>query len=200
MTSFTYSFGLYDDLKLVGVCTFGNAIPMQMKKSLFGEKFMHLVYELNRLITNDDLPKNTTSFFVSNCIKKLPKPLIIVSYADKSFGHNGYIYQATNFYYTGESHIQKDWRLKSKPNIHTRTLFDEFPYQKDRVKKLKEKYGSDLHQIERPPKNRYVFINGTKKQKKIIMKNKLFDIKKYPKEENKNYDASYKPKTQIKLF
>jgi hypothetical protein len=200
MTSFTYSFGLYKDLCLVGIITFGNAVPMQMKKSLFGVEYMHLVYELNRLITNDDLDKNATSFFVSNSIKKLPKPIIIVSYADKSFGHNGYIYQATNFYYTGQSHTQKDWKLKSRPNIHTRTLFDEFAYSKDRVKKLKEKYGDDLYQVERPPKNRYVFINGTRKQKKIIMKSKLFKIKNYPKETNKRYDASYKPQTQIKLF
>ena len=35
----TYSFGLYENIKLVGVCTFGNAIPMQVvKKSICGEK------------------------------------------------------------------------------------------------------------------------------------------------------------------
>jgi hypothetical protein len=36
MTSFTYSFGLYESNMLVGVITFGNAIPLTMKKSLFG--------------------------------------------------------------------------------------------------------------------------------------------------------------------
>jgi hypothetical protein len=200
MTSFTYSFGMYDGIELVGVCTFGNAIPMQMKKSICGEKFMDLVYELNRLITNDNLEKNATSFFVSSCLKMLPKPLIIVSYADKSFGHNGYIYQATNFYFTGESHTQKDWKLKGREHIHSRTLMDEFAFQENRIKKLKEKYGDDLYQVERPPKNRYVFFVGSKKQKRDLLRNKLFEIKPYPKGENKNYDASYKPNIQTTLF
>ena len=75
-------------------------ILFQMKKSLFGEKYMHLVYELNRLCTNDNLKKNANSFFFSNCIKLLPKPIIIVSYADQIIGHSGYIYQASNFLYT----------------------------------------------------------------------------------------------------
>tara|TARA_R100001163_G_C5049758_1_gene186674 strand:+ start:756 stop:1358 length:603 start_codon:yes stop_codon:yes gene_type:complete len=200
MTSFTYSFGLYNRIELVGVCTFGNAIPMQMKKSICGEKYMDLVYELNRLITNDDLDKNATSFFVSSCLNMLPKPLIVVSYADKSFGHNGYIYQATNFYFTGESHTQKDWKLRGKEHIHSRTLMDEFAFEENRVKKLKEKYGNDLYQVERPPKNRYVFFCGSKKQKKNLIKHSLFEIKPYPKGQNKNYDASYKPIVQTTLF
>ena len=65
MTSFTYSFGLYKNNVLVGIMTFGNAVPLNMKKSLFGEKYMNLVYELNRLCTNDDLDKNANSFFIS---------------------------------------------------------------------------------------------------------------------------------------
>ena len=200
MTSFTYSFGLYNGIELVGVCTFGNAIPMQMKKSICGDKYMHLVYELNRLITNDNLEKNAASFFVSSCLKMLPKPLIIVSYADKSVGHNGYIYQATNFYYTGESHTQKDWKLKGKEHLHSRTLMDEFAFQDDRVQKLKQKYGSDLYQVERPAKNRYVYFCGSKSDKKALFKNKLFEVKAYPKGDNKKYDASYNTQNQIKLF
>lgn len=198
--SISYSFGLFKNNLLVGVCTFGNAVPMQMKKSICGDKFMHLVYELNRLCTNDNLHKNSNSFFISQCLKMLPKPLIIVSYADKSFGHNGYIYQATNFYFTGESHIQKDWKIKGKESLHSRTLMDEFPFQKDRIKKLKQKYGDKLYQVQRPAKNRYVIFCGTKKQKNILLKNKLFEIKPYPKGENKRYDSSYKPITQRKLF
>jgi len=122
MTSFTYSFGLYKEDVLVGVLTYGNAIPMTMKKSLFGETYMDYVYELNRLCTNDNLDKNANSFFISQSFKLLPKPMVIVSYADKSVGHNGYIYQATNFMFTGESHTQKDWKLKGKEHIHSRTL------------------------------------------------------------------------------
>jgi len=33
-----------------------------------------------------------------------------------------------------------------------------------------------------------------------MLKNLKYEIKPYPKGENKRYDASYKPKTQMKLF
>ena len=199
-TSFTYSFGLFEEDILVGILTFGNAIPLTMKKSLFGDNYMDLVYELNRLCTNDNLDKNANSYFISEAFKLLPKPLIIVSYADKSVGHNGYIYQATNFMYTGESHTQMDWKLKGKEHLHSRTLMDEFAFEKDRVKKLKEKYGDDLYQVKREAKHRYVFILADKKTKKEIMKHSKFNITKYPKGNNIRYDASYSTQVQTKLF
>jgi hypothetical protein len=200
MTSFTYSFGLFENNILVGVITFGNAVPLTMKKSLFGENYMNFVYELNRLCTNDNLHKNATSFFVAESFKLLPKPLIIVSYADKSVGHNGYIYQATNFIFTGESHTQLDWKLKGKEHIHSRTLMDEFAFEDNRIEKLKQKYGDLLYQVKREPKYRYVMVLANKSFKSQIMKNKLFEIKPYPKGENKRYDASYKPSIQMNLF
>ena len=199
-TSFTYAFGLFENNILVGILTYGNAIPLTMKKSLFGEKYMDLVYELNRLCTNDDLDKNANSYFISQSFKLLPKPFIIVSYADKSFGHTGYIYQATNFIYTGESHVQLDWKVKGMENIHSRTLMDEFAFEKDRIKKLKEKYGDLMYQVKREPKHRYVYVLANKKTKKIIMQDALFEKKPYPKGKNENYDASYNPSVQIKLF
>jgi len=199
-TSFTYSFGLFKDRILVGVLTFGNAIPFNMKKSLFGEEYMDLVYELNRLCTNDDLDKNSNSFFISQAFKLLPKPMVIVSYADKSVGHTGYIYQATNFMYTGESHTQLDWKLKGSEHLHSRTLMDEFSFQPDRVKKLKEKYGDDLYQVKREAKYRYVYVLADKRKKNEMLSKKLFKIEPYPKGENKRYDSSYIPSIQTTLF
>jgi hypothetical protein len=182
MTSFSYSFGLFEGNLLVGVITFGNAVPLTMKKSLFGEKYMDLVYELSRLCTNDNLNKNANSFFIAESFKLLPKPIIIVSYADKSVGHNGYIYQAANFIFTGESHTQLDWKLKGKEHIHSRTLMDEFPFTEDRVEKLKQKYGDQLYQVRREPKYRYVYVLANKKLKKEIMNSRLFESKPYPKQ------------------
>jgi hypothetical protein len=184
----------------VGIVTFGNAIPLTMKKSLFGEKYMDIVYELNRLCTNDNLDKNANSFFISQSFKLMPKPMIIVSYADKSFGHIGYIYQATNFIFTGESHTQLDWKLKGKEHIHTRTLMDEFAFEKNRIDKLKQKYGNELYQVKREPKYRYVYIIANKKTKNEIMKHKLFQEKEYPKGNNIRYNSDYNPVIQTELF
>lgn len=151
---------------------------------------MDIVYELNRLCTLDSLERNANSFFLARVFKLLPKPLIIVSYADASAGHNGYIYQATNFFFTGESHTQLDWKLKGKEHLHSRTLMDEFAFEEDRIEKLKKKYGDQLYQVQRPPKHRYVLFLGNKKQKRKLFESKLFEVKKYPKGENKRYDTS----------
>jgi hypothetical protein len=190
MTSISFAYGLFNGTEMVGVCSFGNAIPLTMKKSICGEENMDIVYELNRLCTLDSLERNANSFFLARAFELLPKPLIIVSYADKSIGHNGYIYQATNFFFTGESHTQLDWKLKGKEHLHSRTLMDEFAFEEDRVNKLKEKYGDQLYQVKRPPKHRYVLFLGNKKQKKKLFDCKMFEVKEYPKGENKRYDTS----------
>ena len=57
-----------------------------------------------------------------------------------------------------------------------------------------------MYQEKREAKYRYVYVIANKKIKKQIMNNKLFDSKKYPKGQNKRYDASYKPTIQRELF
>ena len=103
MCSISYSFGLYIDNVLNGVVTFGMSPSSNLAESICGLDYKENVLELNRLVVNDGLPKNTLSYFVSNSIKKLPNNKIIVSFADANMSHNGYIYQATNFIYTGVS-------------------------------------------------------------------------------------------------
>jgi hypothetical protein len=200
LPSISFCFGLYDGINLIGVCSFGNAVPLTMKRSICGQDYEHLVYELNRLIVIDNHNKNVTSFFVSQCLKMLPNPLIIVSYADKSQGHNGYIYQATNFIYLGLSHTQKDWKIRGEEDKHSRTLMDEFAFTENRIQLLKEKYGDRLYQVQREPKHRYVYFLGNKNFKKQIIKQLKYNPQSYPKGENKRYDASYTTTTQAKLF
>jgi len=183
--SISYSFGLYIDNVLEGVCTFGKPASNPLCIGVCGEHNSAYVYELNRLITNDDLPKNSLSFFISKCLRMLP-PLIIVSYADKGQNHNGYIYQATNFIYTGLSSKAIDKKIVGS---------DKHP----RHNNIYEKKG-EWEYVERTRKHRYIYFTGSKKQNKKWLKELNYKIQEYPKGENKNYDASYKPKTQIKLF
>ena len=104
MCSISYAFGLYDNKFLVGVCTFGYPPNYNYNNgSCIFNNFKCLSLDLNRLVINEGLHNNALSFFVSKCLKKLPKPSCVVSYADQNNGHNGYIYQATNFIYSGLS-------------------------------------------------------------------------------------------------
>ena len=186
--SISYAFGLYIDNVLEGVCTFGKPPSPALCVGVCGEHNSKYVYELNRLITNDDLPKNSLSFFVSKCLKMLP-PLIIVSYADSSQNHNGYIYQATNWLYSGLSAKRTERYDIKNPNKHSKSVTEN--------KNLNYK---DLAVRERPQKHRYIYFTGSKKQNKKWLKELNYKIHKYPKGENKTYDASYKPQTQIKMF
>ena len=63
------------------------------------------VIELRRLCCIDETPKNTESFFIGKSLRLLRKDWgrgIVVSYADKEYGHEGIIYKASNFKMIGE--------------------------------------------------------------------------------------------------
>ena len=197
--SISYAFGLFEGLQLIGVCTFGKPPSPPLCVGVCGSENSDFVYELNRLCVNDGLPKNTLSYFVSQCLKMLP-PLIIVSYADTSQNHNGYIYQATNWIYTGLSAKRTDWKVKGKEHLHGITIADEFRGKANRVLLLKKKYGDSFYLKDRPRKHRYIYFVGSKTQRKKWRQKLNYKEQPYPKGENKRYDSSHKVTVQQRLF
>jgi len=181
LCSISYSFGLFDiENILVGICTFGSPASRSLCVGVCGIEYASKVYELNRLCVNEGLEKNVLSYFVSTSLKRLPNDLIIVSYADTSQGHHGYIYQATNWIYTGATKERTD--IGTDVNKHSRH------YDKNIDKSINRKFRSSKH--------RYIFITGNKK-----LKSKLkYKEQPYPKGENNRYNSSYKPTLQGELF
>ena len=171
--SISYAFGLYKENILEGICTFGKPASNQLCEGVAGKENKSIVYELNRLCVNEDLEKNVLSYFVSKSIKELPKPMIIISYADEGQGHHGYIYQATNWVYTGRTKPRTD--IDSGEGKHSRHYDKAIDYSKNRK--------------DRTPKHRYIMLWGYKG--KINYK-----TKQYPKGDNQRYNASYQPATQ----
>ena len=201
--SINYSFGLYDGMQLVGVCTYG--LPPQHNCLLLcGEKYKENAIELNRLIKNDGLEKNVQSWFVARTFEMLPKPMIVISYADPNNGHYGFTYQALNFLYTGEGGADKEY------------VFQGYQYSMRHIKDywFKNKgldYDKDLtidqnflnvggEIIKMDKKKRYVIFLGNKRDKKDMRKNLIWDVLPYDKGDNTRYDTSYKTVTQTKLF
>lgn len=182
--SISHAFGLYNlDNTLQGVLTIGKPASNSLCFGICGKKNSIYVYELNRLCVNDNLEKNTLSRFVSNCLKLLPN-MILVSYADSAMGHHGYIYQATNWIYTGMTKERTD--IGSGDNKHSRHYDKAIDYSKNR------KFRSS--------KYRYLYFVGDKKQKRQWYTDLNYKILTYPKGDNKKYDTSYRPKTQELLF
>jgi hypothetical protein len=195
--SISYAFGLYDKERILqGVCTFGTPPSSALREGICGLKHLDLVLELNRLIVTDGLPTNTTSFFVSSCLKKLPIPSIVVSFADPSHGHLGYIYQACNFIYTGLSAKRTDWKVKGLEHLHGVSIADITRGQKNRAEVMRAKFGDSFYLKDRPQKHRYIYIIGGKRQRIEIMKDLRYEVKPYPKGDNLKYDASYETTRQ----
>jgi len=200
--SIVYSFGLYSD-ELVGVCTYG--IPPQNNCLLMcGEKYKQHAIELNRLIKNDNLGRNVQSWFTAQTFKLLPKPSIVLSYSDPNNGHFGYTYQALNFLYTGEGGADKEYVFNGYQYSmrHIKDYWfksNKLPFDKNKT--IDENFlniSGEIVKMEK--KKRYVVFLGNKSQKKDMINRLVWPILSYPKGDNKRYDASYKPTTQMELL
>lgn len=193
-----YAFGLFDNnLIMQGIVTYGTPVSSTLRNLWNGE---YKLMELNRLIINEGLEKNVLSYLVSQSLKKLPTPMVIASYADTSQNHHGYIYQATNWIYTGLSAKFKEWKVRGMENMHHSTIHDLSRGKNNRLQWLKDKFGDDLIEIDRPRKHRYFYFIGNKNQCNNMRKLLPYKIQLYPKGNNKRYDASYNPTIQSTLF
>jgi hypothetical protein len=180
MCPVSYAFGLYIDEQLVGVVTYGMPASPNLCMGICGFDYKDKVLELNRLCLNDGV-KNGASFLVSKSLQMLPKPTVVVSYADTAMGHVGYIYQASNFLFTGTTKERTD--MAGGYGKHSRHSF-----------------GNSEIRVNRSAKHRYVYFVGTKSQKNNLIKQLNYEILPYPKGDTQRYDAGTTVKTQQLLF
>jgi hypothetical protein len=168
--SITYSFGYFENDILKAVCTFGKPASNSLCVGVCGKEYSQNVFELNRLCVDGEI-EIQLSKFVSICLNKLKhKNLIIISYADTQMNHNGYIYQATNWIYTGMTKARTDKYVEG--GKHSRH------YDNEKQNGLR-KYRSAKH--------RYIYFATSKRKRKEYIKKLNYQIETYPKGENKNY-------------
>lgn len=190
-----FCFGLYNNQTLKGICTFGTPCKlMNDGYCIFDGNLNVPTYELNRLVINEPHNKNDLSYFVSKAIIQMPKYCCLVSYSDIGELHHGYIYQATNWIYTGITEqtggytywIDNDWQ-------HPRTTVALFG-TREHAEIIKRFPNIEYQRVSR--KHRYFYFRGNKNQIKNMKSNLKYSIFPYPKGNNKRYDASYEPITQ----
>ena len=165
-----YAFGLFEDEILKAVITYGVPASRSLCVGVMGEQYYDKVIELNRLCRVDDYNK-PLSTFVAYTLKQLKQyNLLIVSYSDLAMNHNGYIYQACNFLFTGTTKERTD---KYTPDgKHSRHYTDE---------------NIHLRKV-RSAKHRYIYFATDKRHKKIYLSNLRYKIiEQYPKGDNKKY-------------
>jgi hypothetical protein len=127
-------------------------------------------WELRRFVCIDDTPKNTESYFISQChkwIKQNTNIEVIVSFADLEEGHEGIIYKASNFYLYGQTgggtKLMVDGVLR-----HNRSLNQS---KRTFGRTLKRRYQAgdpDVYQVKVKPKNIYVYYLNKKVKKKLL--------------------------------
>ena len=183
-----FAFGLFMGAEKVGVCTFGRPPNRNLNdgRFFFQDGFSVRLIELNRLVVNDGLPKNSLSYFVSKCLAELPNHCCVVSYADANWGHHGYIYQALGWLYTGESSAEPLWispdgRRHRRRHVHLKAgLLREDSKELVRLGWCK---------IDQFPKHRYVVFIGNRREKREMRKALKVSILPYPKGDNRRYDV-----------
>lgn len=178
LCSISYAFGLVScDANIQGVITFGTPLSKAYNQGqcIFNE-YRVKTLELNRLVLNSITPSNTASYFIMQAINKLPRPLALVSYADPNHNHHGYVYQATNWLYTGTSAKKHKYIFEDGSSID--------------VKRNLDRKGKIVETIELLPTHRYIYLHGNKKEKKDMKKDMKWQILPYPKGKNKKYDCT----------
>jgi len=138
-----WSFGAFFDGQLVGVCGFGKLASHTATRGVAGAERADCVWELNRLVLLDEIPKNSESRFIGWCLRQLPKGTIVVSYADTAKNHTGVVYKATNWIYTGLTKARTDIDVGDKHSRHYDKKSVDYSKRKDRSAKHRFVYFTD---------------------------------------------------------
>ncbi len=153
--SISFAFGLYQDGLIVGVCTFGCPPSRHLQMGACPTD-PSLVIELNRLWVSDAMERNTESWFIAKCLRQIP-PRIVVSYADTSWGHIGYVYRASNWHYAGWTDMERKTPRYDyiSPGKHTRDAF-------------RGGKGVKSKKVRRKPKHKYWIATGNRRDRKKL--------------------------------
>jgi hypothetical protein len=104
------------------------------------EKKYKKCIDIRRMACLDESPKNSESWFLSQIIRWCASNTdynYVLSYSDKTVGHNGTIYKAANFKQIGETTPTKyiEWGDKT---YHPRSLSIDRPYSHNLRKAVKQ--------------------------------------------------------------
>lgn len=176
------AFGAFTD-EMVGCCVFSRPASYTLCKGVCGEEHKQNVIELARLVVTTT-EKNAASYLISQSLKQLEmKPWIVVSYADCNEGHVGYVYQATNWIYTGRGNPEPWWmhpktnRIVSKTRRHIDV----------KAKQLNIDW-KELIREKKLGKHRYVTFVGNRRQKREMLKALRYKVTDPPKGVTKRFD------------
>lgn len=158
---------------LVGAAVFGHKAGNAESGSIFEEPFNTSddCRELIRLVMSDVMPRNSESRFIGWCLRWLQRNTTILgllSYADPEHGHDGTIYRASNWLYTGLSNPSKKFIVDGE-EMHQRSVSTVFGTAS--VPKIRA-MGHTVEVRTARPKHRYVPV--------YVLQKTMLPFVKYP--------------------
>lgn len=153
----TVKVGVWEDGKFIGAVVFARGANRNIG-SPYGLSQTECV-ELARVALNRH--KSPVTQIVSIALKMLrklsPSLKLVVSYADLDQGHEGTIYQAGNWIYTGLTNVTgKQGYLIHGSVFHGKSVYSKYGAGKDNVKWLRENIDPNAREIPTKGKHRYL--------------------------------------------
>lgn len=179
-----YSFGLVDEGVIIGCVIYSQPASYTLCKGVCGEEFKPFVIELSRLVIVSPI-KNAASLLIGRSLKMIGDA-VIVSYADCNdhVGHVGYVYQATNWLYTGTGTAEPKWARPDTGEI--------ISYTRRHIDKKAEAIGfnwTDLIKVPQAGKHRYVTFAGGRRFKRRAEAALRYKVFPYPKGDTRRHSS-----------
>lgn len=191
-----YCHGLFEDGKMVGVVVYSQPASYTLCEGVCGKDYKKQVVELARLVI-DTPADNAASFLVGRSLRALPNH-VVVSYADCNdhVGHIGYVYQATNWIYTGLSSAEPTYVLEADhpSGLKAGTVISYTRRHIDvKARELGFNWGHNassgpgISRRKTKGKHRYVYFTGDRRFVKVATKHLRYPILPYPKGQTRRH-------------
>lgn len=173
----TWRWGLWDGPVLHGVVAY-NLPTRTACESVFGADYgPNHVWHMGRLILSDESPRNSESRLIGWSLREIrrdyPHVWAVLTYAATDANHIGYVYQATNALYTGVG--GESWYYVDKQGRRHGTHHGGHRVHPDRAAAM------GWSRVEGGVKHRYVYILGSKSQRRQRTALLRFPVLPYPK-------------------
>jgi hypothetical protein len=175
--------------ELIGAAVFGVPGSVQ-SRDICGTDNRDLAICLERGACAHFAPPNGASFLISRAVKLAAAEhgwRIFYAYADPEAGEIGTVYQACNWLYLGQgvgradhNRLRMDWMIPEEDNkvISSRTLRSRRP--KVTITEARDRGWLPIY---RHPKHKYVHFEGTRTERKALLKALRYPPQPYPKGE-----------------
>lgn len=172
----THCYGIFFGGHCGGVVCFAIPPTPEAGMGVCGKEYTSKVKTLARGACVHWAHPHSASKLISHALKDMVRTTqfrIFVAYADPRAGEIGTVYQATNWMYTGTTENQIEYFLDGKWRSGRTARHKSYRRRNIDVNSLPRREG--------PGKGRYVWVGGSKIERREIMKNFKYMILPYPK-------------------